>query len=407
MFHGLRSLCALGVCLTILCPSVLGQVLHTSGRWILDESDQRVKLRCVNWAGHMETKIPEDLQHQSTSTVAAWIASAGFNCVRLTYSIDMAINPDELASDSFVGAAEAAGVTTEDMQGLFDSAVGNNAFLSSASTRSVFGEVIDALAAENVLVILDNHNSHASWCCGMDDGNGWWASASGYEESNSRYFDTEDWLAGLSAMANFSAGYSNVVGMSLRNELRAAGSQDPNNHEDWYNFSGQGASAIHDANADLLIAVGGVSYGTDISFLGSQPFDRSAYPDKIVWEFHTYEWSADTSDCDAYQTHLGNNAGYLLTQGQEYTGPLWLSEFGWAVENPTAEETGYYTCLVSYMEGNDAEWAFWALQGSYYVRGATINYDETFGLLNSDWSDWRNPDFPSMMGAMWEVMAGP
>jgi endoglucanase len=355
----------------------------------------------------METKIPEGLQHQSASTIAAWIASAGFNCVRLTYSIDMALNPNENVSDSFIAAAEAAGVPTSDMQTLFDSAVEKNSFLSSASTRSTFAAVIDALAQEDVMVILDNHNSHASWCCGTDDGNGWWDSASGYDEANSRYFVTEDWLAGLGDMASFAADHPNVVGMSLRNELRAVGSQDQDNHADWYDLCGQGANAIHSANGDLLIAVGGVSYATDFSFLGSQPFDRSAYPDKILWEFHSYSWSTVTSDCFIYQSILGNNAGYLLTQDEEYTGPLWLSEFGYAVESPSAAEIEYINCLVSYMENNDAEWAYWALQGSYYVRDATINLDETFGVLNSDWSDWRNSSFASQLGQMWEVTQGP
>lgn len=397
----------LWACLILILPSALGVVLHTSGRWILDSNDDRVKLRCVNWAGHMETKVPEGLQHQSVPTIAAWIASAGFNCVRLTYSIDMALNPNESVSDAFTAAADAAGVAESDMQELYDSAVEKNSFLSSASTRSTFAAVIDALAEEDVLVILDNHNSRASWCCSEDDGNGWWDSASGYDETNSRYFITEDWLEGLGSIASFSSDHDNVVGMSLRNELRAVGSQDQDNHEDWNDLSSQGADAIHSANGDLLIAVGGVDYSTDLSFLGDQPFDRSAYPEKIVWEFHSYSWSTDTSDCSAYQSTLGDNAGYLLAEGEEYTGPLWLSEFGYAVESPSDEETGYISCLVEYMEDNDAEWAYWALQGSYYVRDGTVNLDESFGVLNSDWSDWRSSSFSEQLGKMWEVTQGP
>lgn len=109
----------------------------------------------------METKIPEGLQHQPVSTIAAWIASAGFNCVRLTYSTGMALNPNETVSDSFTAATVAAGVSDSDMQGLYDTAVEKNLFISSGSTRSTFA-VIDALADEYILVILYNHNSHAS-----------------------------------------------------------------------------------------------------------------------------------------------------------------------------------------------------------------------------------------------------
>ena len=49
--------------------------LRSSSRWILDANNTRLKLRCVNWAGHMETHIPEGLQHHSIDTIADWIAS--------------------------------------------------------------------------------------------------------------------------------------------------------------------------------------------------------------------------------------------------------------------------------------------------------------------------------------------
>lgn len=80
----------------LLAPLVSATVLHTSSRWILDASNNRVKLRCVNWAGHMELSIPEGLQHQPVATIANWIGSNGFNCVRLTFNIDMALNPNRL-----------------------------------------------------------------------------------------------------------------------------------------------------------------------------------------------------------------------------------------------------------------------------------------------------------------------
>ena len=88
-----------------------------------------------------------------------------------------------------------------------------------------------------------------------------------------------------------------------------------------------------------------------------------------------------TNDCNKHKSLLGQRAGYLLTQNQAYTGPLWLSEFGWAQANPSADEKAYVSCLVSYMESNDAEWAYWGVMGSYYVRSQTINFDEGFGLV--------------------------
>lgn len=384
-------------------------VLHTSSRWILDSNNNRVKLRCVNWAGAAETRIPEGLQWQPVATIASWIANAGFNCVRLTYSIDMALDPNESVSSAFSSAASSTGTGTT-LTNLYTTAVGKNPWLSSTTTRGVFAEVIQALGNVGVMVILDNHVSHASWCCSTTDGNGWWASASGYNAANSQYFDTNNWLSGLSAMATFAESYSNVIGMSLRNELRAVGTQDENNHADWYNYIQQGASAIHSANSNLLVVVGGVSYALDLSFLYSNPINKTALglSDKMVWEFHSYQWSnSDYTNCAAWDTLIGSQVGYLLVQNEAYTGPLWLSEFGWAQVSTSTAEQQYRNCLVQYMESNDADWSVWAVQGSYYVRSGTVNYDETYGLLNTQWSGWRNSSWIASIGSMWTVNQTP
>lgn len=47
--------------------------LQSSSRWILDSNNARVKLRCINWAGHMEVHLPEGLHKQSISFLADWI----------------------------------------------------------------------------------------------------------------------------------------------------------------------------------------------------------------------------------------------------------------------------------------------------------------------------------------------
>jgi endoglucanase len=381
--------------------------LHTSGRWIVDANQERFKLRCVNWAGHMETNIPEGLQYQTVSWIASWIAQQGFNCVRLTYSIDMALSPNTLVSDSFNNAASAAGVSQSDMQSLYNTAKSKNSFLSSATTLSTYATVIDALGNAGVSVILDNHVSKAQWCCDTSDGNGWWASASGYNDANSRYFDTNNWLNGLSAMATFSQQHSNVVGMSLRNELRATGSQDGNSHADWYSLVAQGAQKIHSGNSNLLVVIGGVNYATDLDFLYGKQLDTSSWANRTVWEFHHYEWTDSGASCSSRESLIGNEAGYLLTQNKAYTGPLWLSEFGLAQVNPSAAETSYMSCIREYMESNDAEWSIWALQGSYYVRNSQINFSETFGLLNDAWTGWRNSSFPNALGNMLKVTQGP
>jgi hypothetical protein len=49
----------------------------------------------------------------------------------------------------------------------------------------------------------------------------------------------------------------------------------------------------------------------------------------------------------------------------------------------------------------------WAIQGSYYVRDKVVDYDETWGLMDREFSDWRNPAFPGRLGDMWKMTQQP
>ena len=196
----------------LLLPLQTLAQLHTSSRWILDANNHRVKLRCINWAGHIDVRIPEGLNKQPIDTITSWIADNGFNCVRLTYSIDMALDPTQSVSDSFTAAGTAWNVESE-LTDAYNAAVTHNPFLADASTLDVFANVIDSLDSKGVMTILDNHVSRASWCCNLTDGNGWWDTATGYIASNSRYFNTSEWLSGLGAMATFALDHPGVVGM--------------------------------------------------------------------------------------------------------------------------------------------------------------------------------------------------
>lgn len=206
--------------------SAPASALSTSGRFIVNASGKRVKLRCVNCelvaclllqvpkrnfqltsftgAGADHTKIPKRLNWQPVDAIATWLAEAGFNCVRLTYSIDLALDPKQKVSAAFTAAADGTG-DLANVTDIFNTAVGKNPWLSTASTLDTYTVVISALEAYGVMVILDNHNSHASWCCSLTDGNGLLSSASGYSATNSRYFNTDHWLSGLSAMAKLLA----------------------------------------------------------------------------------------------------------------------------------------------------------------------------------------------------------
>ena len=80
-----------------------------------------------------------------------------------------------------------------------------------------------SLGSNNVMVILDNHMSQPTWCCSNFDGNGFFGD---------QYFNPDLWIKGLTRMATLFNGVTNVVGMSLRNELRGP----KQNVNDWYRY---------------------------------------------------------------------------------------------------------------------------------------------------------------------------
>ena len=47
--------------------------LHVRGRYITDAQGARVKLACVNWAGHMEALIPEGLSHRPLAEITSQV----------------------------------------------------------------------------------------------------------------------------------------------------------------------------------------------------------------------------------------------------------------------------------------------------------------------------------------------
>ncbi len=209
-FSGLPASLLGAALLLLLLPATAAAApqlpLSTTSRWIVDATGARVKLRCVNWAGHMEANIPEGLHKQPIEHIADVIRDQGFNCVRLTYSIDHALAPDVRVADSFaalaslsssssssasasisannntaVAAAAAAaaanttasgsggnhrrGIDRRAADGLFAQVSEKNPFAADATTRDVFAAVISALWDRGVMTILDNHLSKASWCC--------------------------------------------------------------------------------------------------------------------------------------------------------------------------------------------------------------------------------------------------
>ncbi|KAI1456118.1 glycoside hydrolase family 5 protein [Annulohypoxylon moriforme] len=378
--------------------------LVTSGRDIKNTKGGNVVYAGANWPGHSEVMIPDGLQYQSIETIVSKIKSAGMNAIRLTYAIQMI---DEIyandGKDTTVKASFTSALGSTNGPKVYAQFLAKNPSFDDNTTRL---QVFDAVAAEclkqNIFVHLDNHMSKATWCCSTGDGNGWFGDT---------YYNVDNWVRGLSYMANHGKNWPALTSMSLRNELR---SPDDNatlksssyNWRDWYTNIKKGTSAINSANPGLLIFLSGLDFDTYVTPIvqgtaltpSSGKFstaDFEGYTDKLVLEIHNYQNSA--TSCSSLQGSLYNSGFQAQNASDSKTVnvfPVLLTEFGFDMTGSAYQGT-YATCIASYLSAQKAGWFIWVIAGSYYIRSGTQDFDETWGLLKHDWSDWRSSAYIS------------
>ncbi|KAM7464689.1 hypothetical protein LguiA_032810 [Lonicera macranthoides] len=383
--------------LTILSLNVLlhgmvaAQPLSTDSRWIVDDSGKRVKLACVNWVTHLEAVVAEGLSKQPVNVISRRILEMGFNCVRLTWPLYLATN-DTLASMTVRQSFQKLG--------LMESIAGfqvNNPSLIDLTLIKAFQAVVSSLAKNKVMIILDNHISKPGWCCSNFDGNGFFSD---------QFFNPHLWLNGLTRMATMFKGISNVVGMSLRNELRG----EKQNVNDWYRYMQKGAEAVHLANPDVLVILSGLDYDTDLSFLSNRPVKLS-FTGKLVYEMHWYSFADENSwatgnpnqVCGQVVRNNTRKAGFLLDKGY----PLFVSEFGVDQRGTNVNDNRYFNCFAGFAAELDLDWALWALTGSYYLREGVIGMEEFYGVFSWNWREIRNPSFLQKISALQSPFQGP
>ncbi|KAL5053557.1 hypothetical protein RYX36_034239 [Vicia faba] len=354
-----------------------GVPLGTDSRWIVNKNGQRVKLACVNWVSHLDAVVAEGLSKKPVDEISKGIKSMGFNCVRLTW-------PTLLATDDTLSNFKVR--LSLENHGLKDSIAGfqsNNPSILDLSLIQAFQAVVKSLENNDVMVILDNHLTNPGWCCGNTDGNGFFGD---------RYFDPNEWVTGLTKMATLFKGVPNVVGMSLRNELRGP----KQNENDWYRYMVQGAEAVHAANPDVLVILSGLNFDKDLSFIAKRPVKLS-FKGKLVFEAHRYaftdgqDWINENPNqvCGRVTQNLRDTSGYLVGQGY----PLIMSEFGVDLRGTNVNDNRYLSCFIAYAAELDLDWALWTLQGSYYIREGDVEHEEFYGLLNLNWTQVRNTGF--------------
>ncbi|GMP82591.1 hypothetical protein CsSME_00036830 [Camellia sinensis var. sinensis] len=365
--------------------------LSTDSRWIVDETGRRVKLSCVNWASHLDAVVAEGLSKQPIDSISKKIVSMGFNCVRLTWPLFLATN-DSLANTTVRQSFRNLGL----IESIAGFQVNNPSFIDH-SLISAFQAVVSSLGDNNVMVILDNHISKPGWCCSKFDGSGFFGD---------QYFNPDLWIKGLSMMASLFTGTPNVVGMSLRNELRGA----KENVNDWYRYMQKGAEVVHAINPDVLIILSGLSFDKDLSFLLNRPMNLT-FTGKLVFEVHWYGFSDGSAwktgnpnqVCGQVVDQMMRKAGFVLDQGY----PLFMSEFGVDLRGTNDNDNRYLNCFLGVAAELDLDWALWTLAGSYYLREGVIGLEEFYGVFNWNWCEARNSSFLERISAIQLPFQGP
>lgn len=218
----------------------------------------------------------------------------------------------------------------------------------------------------------------------------------GHTRKAFQFLTTERMLTRLQSKA-----WPNMVSIGLRNEFRQpdnAGSSLPYDWPTWYEQMTDASDIVNAANPNILIFLSGLNFDTTLQPIPSavdlgngQKFLLTdfKYADKLVLELHNYQNSA--TDCGSIESGLWNNGFRATWPTNVNYMPVLLTEFGFS--NAGSDYNSVYaTCLRKLMPQWKTGWMVWALGGSYYIRSGTQDYEETWGLLNHDWTAWRNQD---------------
>ena len=335
--------------------------LHVSGPAIVDTKGSRVRLAAVNWYGTDSADyVVAGLQLQPLQSIVAEIKTLGFNAVRLPWSNQM------YESNPVVG----------------NYALAANTSMQGQHALTILDQVVAALTAANIMVILDNHNSDAEWCC-SNDGNTLWYNSS-YPEGS--------WLADWQGMVQRYQGNPLVIGVDLRNEPRINATWGGSATTDWHAAAQRGGNAVLAINPHLLIFVEGVNYALDLSGVATLPIQLNT-AGQLVYEAHNYSWDySGLTDYNSFVSKIYSGWGYLVTGSNPQ--PLWIGEFGTCntattcVSSTSSADGGYwFSFLTTYIQQNSLDWSYWAINGTQ-TTGSTRTYGapESYGVLNPSWN---------------------
>lgn len=157
-----------------------------------------------------------------------------------------------------------------------------------------------------------------------------------------------------------------VVGNDLRNEIRDDTKNllheewgTGNKRSDWALAATECGNEILSKVPDSLIIVEGLNYANNLHHSKKHPIKLDV-PNKLVMSFHLYPWDK-IFEFDTYENFTSSMRRwitFILDEGEDYSAPLWLGEFG------TNTGNNYWHFMVRWLEENPhVGWAYWAWNG--------------------------------------------
>lgn len=394
--------------------------LSTRGRYIVDASGKRFRLKSGNFHGASGTYTGQGDYDDPSNHHAGEVAYQTVLCLDRVPLEDLVNGFLELGINSIrlPFSNEMIQTTTA----VPDHALSANPQLHNKTPLEVYDAVVEALTSKGLAVILNNHTVKSLWCCGLDENSRW----------NLRQ-TTQDWIDAWVFMVQRYKTNARVVGADLYNEVRRDLLQDPtwgggNEETDWYSASMQAAVRIQrEANPDILIIIEGINWvGVPIPGVPHyrpelQPVSRLShalpYPDKLVYNAHFYAYTGpnstgadsglgstgDPSYGDlsplALNATVNQLAGMVATSLDDlqmhYTAPVWISEFGVGGRNDNARrDRDWWSNFIDILIAGDLEYSIWPLvgwqengQGDLWAFNAYSSKGERLSIL--DQGDWR------------------
>lgn len=351
--------------------------LRARGRDVVDSTGRRFKLASVNWyGGSDEHFIPGGLDVCHRDDIARTIRRMGFNSVRLPYSDEMVMRNPTILPHRLAANQDLVGRRALD----------------------VFAAVVEALTAQGIAVIVNNHITSATWCCGADPCDAGWANDH-LPAVLCRVRQTEaEWVQHWEQIMARFVDNPLVIGADLRNEVR--GVWGTMTWDRWATAAERAGNALLRMNPDWLIVVGGTESGNDLTGVARRPvvLDR---PGRVVYSAHVYSWSGWGSLGGRYAKRsyasfvraMRRNWAYLVERD---VAPVWVGEFG-APDLPGRGDANYWRNLLRYLKAIDADFAYWAVN----PRKPRGNERESYSLVEDDWVtprlDYRMKDLTELM----------